>query len=228
MEATLAAVTRSGRGKNEARRLRSSGALPAVVYGGESKEGISVSVDPKELLHILHSESGANTLISLSVDDGAVNQVLVKEFQLDPVTSDLLHVDFYRLALDKAITVTIPVTLTGEPEGVKLQGGLVDFVQREVQIECMPTEIPEHIEVDISSLVIGQGVRLRDVLEGVSWSAVSDPDSLLVHVISPKVEEEEEVAADETEEGAAEGTEAGGEPEVVKKGKGEDGEDSSS
>ena len=227
MEATLAAVTRSGRGKNEARRLRSSGSLPAVVYGGESKQGISVSVDPKALLHILHSESGVNTLISLSVDDGAVNQVLVKEFQLDPVTSDLLHVDFYRLALDKVITVTIPVTLTGEPEGVRVQGGLVDFVQREVQVECMPTEIPEHIEVDITDLVIGQGVRLREVLEGVSWSPVSDPDILLVHVIAPKVEEEE-VAADEAEEGAAEGTEAGGEAEGVKKGKGEDGEDSSS
>ena len=224
MEATLAAVTRSGRGKNEARRLRSSGSLPAVVYGGESKEGISVSVDPKALLHILHSESGVNTLISLNVDDGAVNQVLVKEFQLDPVTSELLHVDFYRLALDKAITVTIPVTLTGEPEGVKVQGGLVDFVQREVQVECMPTEIPEHIEVDISALVIGQGVRLREVLEGVSWSAVSDPDTLLVHVIAPKIEEEE-VEADEA---AAEGTDADGEPEVVKKGKDEDGEDSSS
>jgi len=224
MEATLAAVTRSGRGKNEARRLRSSGSLPAVVYGGESKQGISVSVDPKALLHILHSESGVNTLISLSVDDGAVNQVLVKEFQIDPVASDLLHVDFYRLALDKAITVTIPVTLTGEPEGVRLQGGLVDFVQREVQVECMPTEIPEHIEVDISALVIGQGVRLREVLEGVSWSAVSDPDTLLVHVIAPKIEEEE-VEADEA---AAEGTDADGEPEVVKKGKDEDGEDSSS
>jgi large subunit ribosomal protein L25 len=227
MEATLAAVTRSGRGKNEARRLRSSGSLPAVVYGGESKQGISVSVDPKALLHILHSESGVNTLISLSVDDGAVNQVLVKEFQIDPVASDLLHVDFYRLALDKAITVTIPVTLTGEPEGVRLQGGLVDFVQREVQVECMPTEIPEHIEVDISELVIGQGVRLREVLEGVSWTPVSDPDILLVHVIAPKVEEEE-VAADEAGEGAAEGTEAGGEAEGVKKGKGEDGKDSSS
>lgn len=227
MEATLAAATRSGRGKNEARRLRSSGALPAVVYGGESKEGMSVSVDPKALLHILHSESGANTLISLSVDEGAVSKVLVKEFQLDPVTSDLLHVDFYRLALDKAITVTIPVTLTGEPEGVKVQGGLVDFVQREVQVECMPTEIPEHIEVDISPLVIGQGIRLREVLEGVSWSPVSDPDTLLVHVIAPKVEEEE-VEADEAVEGAEEGTEAGGEPEVAKKGKSEDGEDSSS
>jgi len=227
MESTLAAVTRSGRGKNEARRLRSSGSLPAVVYGGESKQGISVSVDPKALLHILHSESGVNTLISLSVDDGAVNQVLVKEFQIDPVASDLLHVDFYRLALDKAITVTIPVTLTGEPEGVRLQGGLVDFVQREVQVECMPTEIPEHIEVDISELVIGQGVRLREVLEGVSWTPVSDPDILLVHVIAPKVEEEE-VAADEAGEGAAEGTEAGGEAEGVKKGKGEDGKDSSS
>ena len=230
MDATLSAVTRSGRGKNEARRLRSSGQLPAVVYGGESKEGIPVSVDPDALLHILHSESGANTLISLNVDDGAVNQVLVKEFQLDPVSSRLLHVDFYRLALDKAITVTIPITLTGEPEGVKLQGGLVDFVQREVQVECMPTEIPENIEVEISELMIGQGVRLREVSDGVPWSPVTDPDTLLVHVIAPKVEEEETPEDEEAEaaEGVAERTEEGGEPEVIKKGKGEDGEDSGS
>ena len=228
METTLSAVTRSGRGKNEARRLRSSGQLPAVVYGGESKEGISVSVDPKALLHILHSESGVNTLISLSVDDGAVNRVLVKEFQVHPVTSHLLHVDFFQLALDKAITVSVPVVLVGEPEGVKVQGGLVDFVQREVQVECMPTEIPEHIELDISQLLIGQGVRLREVLKGVSWSPVSDPDTLLVHVIAPKVEEEETAEGDEVAEGAAEGTEEGGEPEVIKKGKDEDGDDSSS
>ena len=209
MEATLTAVARTGRGKNEARRLRRAGQLPAVVYGGERSEGVPVSVDPKLLLEIFHSESGVNTLIGLSVDNGSTSQVLVKEFQLDPVSNELLHVDFYQLALDKAITVTVSVVLHGESPGVKMQGGLVDFVNREVQVECMPTEIPENIEVDISELMIGQGVRLRDVLTGVSWSPVSDADMLLVHVIAPKVEEEKE-----EEESAAEGVAAGGETEA--------------
>ena len=223
MEATLPAVTRSERGKNEARRLRRSGQVPAVVYGGESKEGVPIAVEPKPLLRILHSESGVNTLIAMTLDGGAASQVLVKEFQLDPISSELLHVDFYRLALDKAITVTVPVTLHGEPAGVKQQGGLLDFVQRDVQLECMPTEIPEHIEVDVSELMIGDGVRLRDLISDVSWTPISDPDTLLVHVIAPKVEEEpaeeEAVAAGETPEGGAE-------PAVVKKGKAEEGEES--
>ncbi len=205
METILAAVTREGRGKNEARRLRQAGQVPAVCYGGKSREGISVSVDPKALLQILYSDSGVNTLISLKIDGGEASQVIVKDFQLHPVTSQMLHVDFYQLALDKAVTVTVPVHLTGEPVGVKQQGGLVDFVQRDVQVECMPTEIPERLEIDISELMIGQGVRLRALLSGVSWSPVSDPDTLLVHVIAPKIEEEPE--EDEAAEVPAEGEE---------------------
>lgn len=222
MDASLVGVTRQGRGKNEARRLRRSGQVPGVLYGGESKEGQPISVDPKELLTILRSESGVNTLIGLTVDGGKASQVLVKEFQLDPVDSELLHVDFYRLALDKAITVTVPVTLVGEPAGVRQQGGLLDFVQRDVQVECMPTEIPEHLEVDVSELMIGQGVRLRDLLSDVTWTPVTDPDRLLVHVIAPKVEEEpEEEAAEEL----AATPEGDGEPEVIKKGKAGEGEE---
>ena len=223
MEATLTAVARTGRGKNEARRLRRSGRLPAVVYGGE-KSGVPVSVDPKALLEIFHSEAGVNTLIALSVDDGSASQVLVKEFQLDPISHELLHVDFYRLVLDKAITLTVPIVLRGEAAGVKQQGGLVDFIQRDVQVECMPTEIPEHIEVDVSELMIGQGVRLCEVSSGVSWSPVSDADTLLVHVIAPKVEEE--VEEEEVVEGAAEAPE-GGEPEGAVTGKTKEGDGSS-
>ena len=219
MEATLSAVTRDTRGKNEARRLRRAGQVPAVVYGGESREGTPIAVDPKELLRILHSESGVNTLIGLTVNDGASSQVLVKEFQVDPIDDELLHVDFYRLAMDKALTVAVPVTLKGEAAGVKQQGGLVDFVHREVQVECMPTEIPEHIEVDISELMIGQGVRLRDVVEGVSWTPVSDPEMLLVHVIPPKVEEEPEAEEVTLVEGAEPAEGEGAEPELIKKGK---------
>ncbi len=131
------------------------------------------------------------------------SQVLIKDYQLSPVTRELLHVDFYRVAIDKVITVNVPVELTGEAEGVKMQGGLLAFEQREFAIECLPTEIPDHIEVDISGLMIGQGVRVRDVLEGVSWKPVTDPDTLIVHVVAPKVEEEPE--AEEEAEAAAEG-----------------------
>ena len=205
MEARLAAETRSARGKNEARRVRSAGRVPAVVYGGDTRGGQAVTVDPKELLRILHSESGVNTLIELALDGGAASRVLVKEFQLDPISSELLHVDFYRLAMDRAITVTVPVALAGEAVGVKQQGGLVDFVTREVQVECMPSEIPEHIEVDVTELHIGDGVRLRDLVEGVAWKPVSEPDTLLVHVIPPKVDESEaEEAEAEGGEGEAE------------------------
>ena len=225
MEASLAAVTRTGRGKNEARRLRRAGQVPAVVYGGESREGLPVAVDPKALLRILHSESGVNTLIGLTVDGGKASKVLVKEFQLDPIHSGLLHVDFYRPALDRLITVTVPVTLSGEPVGVKQQGGVLDFVQRDVQVECMPTEIPEHLEVDVRALMIGDGVRLRDLFSDVEWTPVSEPDTLLVHVIAPKVEEEaaaKEMPEEAAAEGAAEASQEGAEPEVIKKGKAEE------
>ena len=217
MDVTLAAVTRDGRGKNEARRLRRSGRLPAVLYGGELTGGVSLVVDPDEVHRILHSESGVNTLIALSVDGGVSSQVMVREFQLDPISNMLLHVDFYRPALDKVITVTVPVMLVGEPAGVKQQGGLLDFVQRDVQVECLPREIPEHIEIDVSELLIGQGVRLRDLLAGVLWTPVSEPETLLVHVVAPKVEEEAAAAEEEAAEGA--------QPEVVKKGRAEAGED---
>ena len=217
MDVTLAAVTRDGRGKNEARRLRRSGRLPAVLYGGELTGGVSLVVDPDEVHRILHSESGVNTLIALSVDGGVSSQVMVREFQLDPISNMLLHVDFYRPALDKVITVTVPVMLVGEPAGVKQQGGLLDFVQRDVQVECLPREIPEHIEIDVSELLIGQGVRLRDLLTGVLWTPVSEPETLLVHVVAPKVEEEAAAAEEEAAEGA--------QPEVVKKGRAEAGED---
>ena len=205
MDTTLQSETRSERGKNLARRLRRNGRLPGIVYGdsgGQSaRDAVAVSVDPDALSRILHSDAGVNTLIGLTVDSGKPSQVLIKDFQLDPVTGQLLHVDFYRLAMNKVITVTIPVVLTGVAEGVRMQGGLVAFEQREFTIECLPTEIPEHVEVDVSDLKIGHSVRVQDLLEGVSWQPVTDPGTLLVHVIAPKVEEEPEA---EEEEGAEE------------------------
>ena len=224
MQVTMTAEARTGRGKNEARRLRRCGKLPAVVYGGEDSAGFPVTVDPKALLEIFHSESGVNTLIDLSVDGGKSGQVLVKEFQVHPTRNELLHGDFYRLALDKKITVSVPIILKGESLGVKQQGGLVDFIQRDVQVECMPTEIPEKIEVDISELMIGQGVRLREVSGDLPWSPVTDPDTLLVHVIAPKVEEEKE--DEEAAEGEVDGVE-GGEAEEAEKEKSGESESSS-
>ena len=220
MEATLEAVKREGRGKNEANRLRASGRIPAVVYGpqkdGKGPEGVALAVDPKAVLRILHSESGANTLINLKVD-GSEARVMVKEYQLDPITHHLLHADFYQLAMDKAITVTVPIVLKGESRGVKQQGGIVDFVTREIQVQCLPTDIPEHIDVDISELMVNQSVRVRDLAQNPKWKAVTDGDAMLVHVVIPKAEES---AAAATDAAAAAAPVAGAaEPEVIKKGK---------
>jgi large subunit ribosomal protein L25 len=214
MEATLEVAKRDTRGKNEARRLRASGRIPGVVYGvragGAAVDSVAVAVDPKEVLRILHSESGANTLINLRLD-GAETRVMVKEYQLDPVTHGLLHADFYQLAMDKAITVTVPITLKGEPKGVKLQGGLLDFVTRDVQVQCLPADIPEHIDVDVSEMMLNQSIRLRDLPQDSRWKPVTDADTMIVHVVMPKAEESAASA-----EGAAATT---AEPEVAKKGK---------
>jgi large subunit ribosomal protein L25 len=141
---------------------------------------------------------------------------MVKEYQLDPVTHQLLHADFYQLAMDKAITVTVPVVVKGEPKGVKQQGGLLDFVTRELQVQCLPTDIPEHIDIDVSELMLHQSIRLRDVPTDPKWKAVSEPDTMLVHVVMPKAEESKETAAAEA---AAAAPAAPAEPEVIKKGK---------
>jgi large subunit ribosomal protein L25 len=208
--ATLEATTRESRGKNEARRLRVAGRIPAVLYGGAGG-AVPLSVDPKALSRILHSGSGVNSIISLDVQGQGVTQVLVKEFLLEPIKHSMLHADFYRLQMDKAITVTVSIVLKGEPKGVKLQGGVVDFPGREVEVECLPGDIPENLTIDVSELMIGQGVRLKDLSAGAKWTAVSDPDTLIVHVIAAKVEE----AAPETAAATAE-------PEVLKKGKGDE------
>jgi len=217
MEATLEAVKRSDRGKNEARRLRAAGSMPAVVYGARVGDAVPVatpvSVDPKMLMRIMHSDSGVNTLIKLRVE-GAETSVLVKEYQLDPVTNKLLHADFYQLAMDKLLTVTVPVSVKGEPKGVKLQGGLLDFVTREIEVECLPADIPEHIDLDVSELELHQSVRVRDLPPHPKWKAISDGETMLVHIVLPKAEESAATTA-ATDVAAA----PTAEPEVAKKGK---------
>ena len=219
MDASLEAKKRDGRGKNEARRLRVSGRIPAVVYGsrkeGQPPDGVPVAVDPKEVLRILHSESGANTLINLKLD-GAEARVMVRDYQLDPVTHQLLHADFYQLAMDRAIIVPVPIVIKGEPAGVKVQGGLLDFVTRDIQVQVLPTDIPESIVVDVSELMLHQSIRVRDLAVDPKWKAVTDGETMLVHVVMPKAEE---VVAPAADAAAAPVAAAGTEPEVIKKGK---------
>ena len=219
MEATLEALTRNEFGKNEARRTRRDGRVPGVLYG-EGRDATPISVEPRALLRILHSESGANTLISLKLTGASATRVLVKDFQLDPVTHQLLHADFYRVAMDKALQVTVPVTVKGEAKGVKQQSGLLEFIRREIVVSCLPSDIPEHIEVDVSELMLHQGIRVRDIATNPKWKPITEGEAMLVHVIMPKAEE---VAA------PAEGTvvaaavaAAPAEPEVIKKGKKEE------
>ncbi len=222
MDATLQAEKREGRGKNEARRLRAAGKIPAVLYGSEKDKATEIAVDPRVLLRILHSESGVNTLIGL---EGAGlaggRKVLVKEYQLDPIDHKLLHADFYAVAMDKAIVVTVPIVIKGEPKGVKQQGGIVDFVNREIEVECLPGDIPEHIDIDISELMLHQGIRVRDLPQDGRWKAISDADMMIVHVVTVKVEEAPAPAeAAAVTAGAVPAAPA--EPEVIKKGKKEE------
>jgi len=216
--ATLKIEKREGRGKNEARRLRASGRIPAVLYGTEKGKAVEIAVDPKALLRILHSDTGVNTLIGLeglSVG-GRDARVLVKEYQLDPIGHKLLHADFYQVAMDKTLTVTVPVVLKGEAKGVKQQGGIVDFVNREVEIETLPGDIPENILVDVSELMLNQGVRVRDLdIKDAKWKPVSEPDMMIVHVVTLKIEEEAPAAVADVAAAPA----PAAEPEVIKKGK---------
>jgi large subunit ribosomal protein L25 len=223
MEAVLEATARDSFGKNEARRTRRGGKVPAVVYGGSTDgppTATAIAVEPKALLKILHSESGANTLISLKLAGAGDTKVLVKHFQLDPLTHEVLHADFYRVAMDRVIQVTIPVIVKGEPKGVKQQGGVLELIRREIEIECLPGDIPENVEVDASELMLNQGIRVRDIATSPKWKALSDADMMLVHVIMPKAEEAAAPA-----EGATVAAAAPAEPEVIKKGKKEEAEE---
>jgi large subunit ribosomal protein L25 len=214
MEPVLDATERTSRGKNEARRLRASGRIPAVVYGGKDG-GKPIAVDPKMLAKILRTEQGANTLIALNVPGAGNARVLVREYQLDPVTHELLHADFYRVAMDKLLRVQVTVVPQGEPKGVKQQGGVLDVVHRQIEIECLPADIPTHIEVDVSELMVGQSIRVKDIATNPKWKAMTDAEMMLLHVIIPKVEEVPVVA----EAAAAGAAVAPAEPEVIKKGK---------
>jgi large subunit ribosomal protein L25 len=210
---TITAEPRDSRGKNEARRLRAKGSMPAVVYGGPVG-ATPVALNPKELTRILNSKTGHNTIFNLGVN-GDSTPVMIIDWQYDPIKDSLLHVDLKRIDLTKRIIVKVPVITQGDPKGVKLQGGIQDVVTREIEIECLPDEIPEQFVVNVSELLIGQSIRAADIPMEGSLKLVSLPDTVITHVISIKAEEP---AAVETTVEAA----PAAEPEVIKKGKKEE------
>jgi large subunit ribosomal protein L25 len=216
-EITVAAEPRQSRGKNEARRLRVKGLAPAVLYGSE-RGAVAISVNPKDVHKILHSNTGHNTIFNLSVQGGEDTPVMIVDWQSDPVKENLLHVDLKRIDLSKRNAFKVRVHTTGEPKGVKLQGGLLEVITREIEIECLPDEIPELYTVDVGELMIGQNLRASDVVLGGSITLVSPPEQVIAHVVALKAEVVETPAA----EGAVAAAPA--EPEVIKKGKKEEDE----
>jgi large subunit ribosomal protein L25 len=217
-EIVVAAQSRSETGKNLNRRLRSRGLIPGVLYG-TGKPAVQVAVSPKEITSILRSASGENTLFDLEVE-GARRKVILKEYQVEPLRGALLHADFYEVALDKPIEVSVHVELTGVPTGVKVQGGVLDFVTRELEISCLPTDIPDKIVVDVSELELGKHVRVHDLKLPEKLELLSDPDVVIAHVVAPRAAEAAPAAAEEAAAVPAEGA-APAEPEVIKKGKAE-------
>jgi len=214
-EITVTAEPRSTRGKNEARRLRVKGLAPAVLYGAE-RDAVAISVNPKEVNKILHSGTGHNTIFNLSVQGLEDTPAMIVDWQNDPVRENLLHVDLKRIDLSQRIQVKIRVQTTGEPKGVKIQGGLLEVVTREIEIECLPDEIPDLYTIDVTELMIGQHLRASDIPLSGEVKLVSLPDQVIAHVVALKAEEEVAPAA----EGAVAATPA--EPEVIKKGKKEE------
>jgi large subunit ribosomal protein L25 len=213
---------RTTRGKNEAHRTRRAGQIPAIVYGA-FQDPVAVAVDPREIVRILHSGTGYNTIFDLAIEGGGTTPVLVVDQQVDPIKGTLLHADFKRIDLTKRLKVAVPVITEGEPMGVKQQGGLLEIITRTIEIECLPDEIPERFVVDVSELMLGQNKRASDVQLSGSARLVSSPDAVVAHVVAPRAEEEEEKPAEgavPAAEGAAPA--AGSEPEVAKKGKKEE------
>ena len=213
---TVAVEPRSERGKNEARRLRVRGMAPAVVYGA-GKDAVPVSVSPKEINRILHSRSGHNTIFNVQIGQVETTPVMIVDWQNDPVRENLLHVDMKRVDMTKSLRVKVPVMTSGEARGVKEQGGLLEVITREVEIECLPVDIPEQFDVDVAGLMLNQSVRASELVLSGSVKLVSPADQVLAHVVALKAEAVVEPAV---VEGAAPAAAAA--PEVIKKGKKEE------
>jgi large subunit ribosomal protein L25 len=214
-EITIVAEPRTERGKNEARRLRAKGSAPGVLYG-PGGESVPVAVSPKEVNRILHSKSGHNTIFNLTVQGGETTPVMIVDWQNDPIKDSLLHVDLKRIDLTQRIRVKVPVHTTGEPKGVKLQGGLHELITREIEIECLPDDIPEGFSVEVGELMMGESIRAGQVALAASMRLISPSEAVISHVVALKAEAEPAPA--EVEGAPA----APAEPEVIKKGKKEE------
>ncbi|MGH9339741.1 MAG: 50S ribosomal protein L25/general stress protein Ctc [Acidobacteriota bacterium] len=212
---TIQAEERQQFGKNVSRRLRTHGRIPAVVYG-QALKSTSVVVDSKDLHRILHSETGHNTIFKIQINGNATD-VLIKDYQLDPVKGTLLHADFQTVSMDEVMEFEVPIEVLGTARGVQLTGGVLDIVMREIELECLPADVPDHIRVDVSALEIGQAVRVADLQVDTSKIQIlSEPTQVVVTVVPPHVEKEPEEVTVEAE---------AAEPEVLKKGKAEEAEE---
>jgi len=208
MPTVIEAQIRIPGGKNANRRIRKSGRIPAVIYG-PGKQPVVVSVNPSEVKTILHSETGRNTIFSVSVDGSEQNNAMVKDYQLDPVHGDLIHADFLEIAMDRLLELTVNIEVVGEAEGVKLGGGIMDIVTRSIEVECLPSDIPESIKVDVSALKINDYIRVKNIQTDAKVKILTDPEIVVVTIVPPI---KEEVPVEVAVEAAAE-------PEVIKKGK---------
>ena len=207
---TVEAKLREASDKNAARRLRTTGMIPAVLYGAK-KDPRAIAVDPKQILKILRSATGHNTIFDINVE-GEQSKAMVVDWQYEPLKGSLLHVDLKRVAMDQKMRLSVPVRIQGEAKGTKEEGGLLDLVLREIQIECLPSDIPSHIAVDVTDLGVGDAIRVADLPETALVKYLNDPDALVVHITFVK----EEVVETPVEEVVAA---VAAEPEVIKKGK---------
>lgn len=218
MSLTIKCERRDVFGKNASRRLRREGKVPAVLYGGNDPN-THLALQKKDIFGILRSESGENTIFKTSFDSESID-TMIKEWQIDPVTDEILHIDLIQIAMDKAVRVSVPISVAGEAVGVKTEGGFVDLVTREVEVECLPGDIPEYIEVDISGLHLHQSFKIEDLSSPSGVEIVSEPQTLVVLIEAPTKEEEIVPEAEEEEEVEVMAEEE--QPEVIKKEKEEE------
>ena len=209
----LEAQPRTPGNKNAARRVRMGGKIPGVLYGA-GKESLTVTLDPRQVTRILHSKTGHNTIFDLNLDGGERTKAMIVDWQYEPIKGSLLHIDLKRIAMDKALTVNVPIVLKGEAVGVKQQGGILEQLLREVEIECLPGDIPASIEADVSELVFGKVLRVSDLAHDDKIEFITDANQPVAHITT--VKEEVAPAADAV---AADAAAAPAEPEVIKKGK---------
>src|SRR5215831_7623412 len=186
-EIVVSAKTRTDRGKNASRRLRREGLIPGVVYGGKG-ENVAVAVDPKSLQKVLRSEAGRNSILKLDIADHGATNAILKSWQVDPIKEHFLHADFYRIAMDVALRVTVPIHVVGEARGVKVDGGILELIMRAIEVECLPGDIPGGIDVEVSDLGINGALRVSDLVAPAKVKILEGADQVVVHVVSVKEE----------------------------------------